>query len=77
MIVFFLFASIDLRGCSDDTIPAYTGPPMQVVHAAMGVTNNVFDTFNRLLLGVLTNAGVTQADVNTVGTVLVCGLFCL
>jgi len=57
-------------GCKDDTIPAYTGPTMAVVHAGMGVTDQVFDTFNKLLLGVLTSSGVTQADATTVGGVL-------
>lgn len=44
---------------------------MQIVHAAMGVTDQVFDEFNRLLVGVLAKAGVSTTDQNSVAQVLV------
>jgi hypothetical protein len=73
-VISFLFSFVsgsDVGGCKDDTIPAYKGASMQVIHAGMGVTDQVFDTFNKLLLGILTTSGVSQADAAAVGSVLV------
>jgi hypothetical protein len=58
-------------GCTDSTIPPYKGREMNVVHANMGVTEEVFERFNEILIGVLLSKGVEKPDADTVGTVLV------
>jgi len=57
-------------GCSDNTIPSYTGPDMRTIHHDLGIKQYVFDTFNNILLGVLQKAGVSAADLKAVLGVL-------
>jgi len=49
-------------GCSDGSIAAYTGSPMDKVHQPMGI--NVFESiaFNDAVIGVLAGAGVDELD---------------
>jgi len=57
-------------GCTDRPILNYTGGSMKGAHAAMGITSDDFTFFVDTLLGVLSKAGVTAADVKTVKSVL-------
>jgi hypothetical protein len=59
-------------GCRDGTIVKYTGKALDVIHQPMGINDNVFDTFNQILLNVTKNAGVTQPDNAAILAVLVC-----
>jgi len=65
------FGQYAVLGCSDSTVPPYTGNPnMQIVHQNMPITLGVFNFFNNALLNVLTVAGVTPADVAAVNAIL-------
>jgi len=57
-------------GCSDGTIPDYTGGDLMTIHQKMYVSNDAFNNFNAILLGVLNSNGVTREDINTVRSVL-------
>jgi len=52
----------DALGCLDGTIASYSGRPLNLIHQFMGVRNNVFDEFNRILLDVTSTSGVTDTD---------------
>jgi len=49
-------------GCSDGSVPPYTGPSMSIVHQPLGIPQNVFDSFNQILVGVTAAANVSVAD---------------
>jgi len=57
-------------GCTDGSIGAYAGVDLGTAHAGLGITVAQFNQFNNILLGVLTGAGVSAADVSTVSGVL-------
>jgi len=62
-------------GCSDGTVPPYTGPAsgkrsLESVHAPMGISNQVFDDFNALLVGVCAVFGVSATDQAAILSVL-------
>jgi truncated hemoglobin YjbI len=43
---------------------------MATAHAGLGITTTVFDDFVSIAAGVLKNAGVPDADIQTIGSVL-------
>ncbi|WP_181234259.1 hypothetical protein [Enhygromyxa salina] len=51
----------DAYGCTTD---AYTGPTMEVAHAGMAITQEEYDAFLGLIVGVLSGAGVPDDDIN-------------
>lgn len=51
----------DAYGC---TTGAYTGPSMEAAHAGLGITQEEYDAFIGLIVGVLAGAGVPEADIN-------------
>jgi truncated hemoglobin YjbI len=51
----------DAYGC---TTGAYTGPSMPEAHAGMGITQQQYDDFIALIVGVLQGAGVPEDDIN-------------
>ena len=51
----------DAYGC---TTGAYTGPSMEAAHAGMGITQQQYDDFIALIVGVLMDAGVPEDDIN-------------
>jgi len=57
-------------GCTMDPVRRYTGGAMNAVHAAMGINDAEFTFFRDAIAGVLTGAGVTDADVKTVNGVV-------
>jgi len=57
-------------GCSDGTIPAYTGPNIGKLHHPMGIDDSEFNFFNLQLLSVMRKAGVAIADLRAVDSVL-------
>lgn len=46
------------------------GPSLQSIHQPMGINNATFDTFNAILLGVTSGAGVSAQDNAAIGAVL-------
>jgi len=58
-------------GCSDGTIGAYTGGPMDKVHQPMGISDLAFEFFNLQVIAVMRGAGVTEMDLASVLAVLV------
>jgi len=58
-------------GCSDGTIPPYSGPSMERVHRPLGISDQAFEFFNLQVIGVMRVAGVTENDLSTVLTLLV------
>jgi len=56
--------------CSDGSIGAYVGQDLKTAHSGLGITSDQFNQFNNILLGVLTAAGVSAADVAAVSGVL-------
>jgi len=65
------FGQFGVLGCTDGTIPFYTGEPsMFIVHNKMGITGPVFDAFNQALLQVTSGAGVTPQDNDAILAVL-------
>jgi len=64
------FFGRDLK-CSDKTIyPPRANLNLLDVHRNMGLDQDTFVTFNRLLISVLRDAGVTDVDLNTVSGLL-------
>jgi len=57
-------------GCTDGTIPPYTGPNIGKLHKPMGIDGSDFNFFNLQLLTVMRKAGVAMADLRTVDSVL-------
>jgi len=57
-------------GCTDRPARTYTGGSMSQVHRSMGIDKDEFNFFVTTLLGVLTKAGVSATDVQTVKNVL-------
>jgi len=57
-------------GCSDGSIPPYSGGTMKQVHAPLGISGTAFSQFNAELLRVLSNNGVSNEDVAAVGVIL-------
>jgi len=57
-------------GCSDGTIENYSGADLLTVHKHMFVSEDAFNNFNAILLGVMKSSGVTPEDLNTVRGVL-------
>jgi len=57
-------------GCKDGTIGAYTGPTMDKVHLPLGITDGAFNFFNQRVIEVMRGAGVVQADLTAVLSVL-------
>lgn len=53
-------------GCSDGSIPAYSGPGMKEVHATMAISGVEYDFFNQQIIDVLQTAGVSPEDRNAV-----------
>jgi hypothetical protein len=51
----------DAYGC---TSGAYTGPTMEAAHAGMAITQEEYDAFLGLIVGVLSGAGVPDDDIN-------------
>jgi hypothetical protein len=51
----------DAYGC---TTGAYTGPTMEAAHAGMGITQPDYDAFIGIIVGVLTDNGVPDDDIN-------------
>lgn len=49
-------------GCSDGSIPAYTGRGMKEVHKDMPISGIEYDFFNTQLIKVVDNAGVDEVD---------------
>lgn len=43
---------------------AYTGPTMEAAHAGLAITQSEYDAFIGLIVGVLTDAGVPESDIN-------------
>jgi len=58
-------------GCSDGTIPAYTGGPMDKVHQPLGISDLAFEFFNLQVIEVMRAAGVKEIDLSSVLSVLV------
>jgi len=57
-------------GCSDGSIPAYTGGDITKFHTALNIDFPAYFTFNNALLSVLVSSKVAAADVTAVATVL-------
>jgi len=57
-------------GCSDDTIPPYGGPPLDVVHKIMKINQDEFNFFNTQVLQVLLTSGVAKRDLQAVSMAL-------
>lgn len=53
-------------GCSDGSIGPYTGGDMRTVHASMPIGPNEFDSFVNKLGKILSDAGVSQTDLDPV-----------
>jgi len=53
-------------GCTDGTIPKYTGKAMDVIHQPLYITQNANTQFTVHVIAVLNMAGVTTADQNAV-----------
>lgn len=51
----------DAYGCTEG---AYTGPSMEAAHAGLGITQEEYDAFIGLIVGVLTDNGVPEDDIN-------------
>lgn len=51
----------DAYGCTEG---AYTGPTMEAAHAGLGITQDEYDAFIGLIVGVLTDNGVPEDDIN-------------
>jgi len=54
-------------GCDDGSVTPYTGPAtskrsLETVHQDMGISNQVFDDFNAIMVGVCASFGVSAAD---------------
>jgi len=64
------FAQRDVLGCSDGTIPKYSGGGLDAIHQRLLISNAAFDHFNGHLLDVLRGAGVTEDDVRNVSIIL-------
>jgi hypothetical protein len=58
-------------GCSDGSIGAYSGPTMDVVHQPLGISDFAFEFFNLQVIEVMRKAGVQEADLSAVLSVLV------
>jgi len=58
-------------GCSDGSIPAYTGGPMDKVHQPLGISDVAFEFFNLQVIEVMRTAGVKETDLSAVLAVLV------
>jgi len=52
------------------TVQGFTCRDMKTAHAGLGIPPGTFDNFVTIAAGVLTKAGVSSADVATVGSVL-------
>lgn len=50
----------DAYGCSEG---AYTGPSMEAAHTGLGITQEEYDAFLGIIVGVLADAGVPEADI--------------
>lgn len=50
----------DASGCSEG---AYTGPSMEAAHTGLDITQEEYDAFIGLIVGVLTDAGVPESDI--------------
>ena len=50
----------DAYGCSEG---AYTGPSMEAAHTGLDITQEEYDAFIGLIVGVLTDAGVPESDI--------------
>jgi len=65
------FGQQGVLSCTDPTYPAYQGNSnMGAVHSQMGINNAEFDFFNKGLLGVMADNGVSSADRSSVLAVL-------
>ena len=51
----------DAYGCTDG---AYTGPSMEAAHTGMDITQDEYDAFLGLIVGILADAGVPEDDIN-------------
>jgi len=52
--------------CTDGTVPPYTGANLTNIHQRMGISDAVFDEFNKLLIQAAANNGITQADRDSI-----------
>jgi len=68
LVAFFGQAAV-LR-CTDSGFLPYTGQNMRDAHRSFKVGPGEFNTFNMILLSVLTTAGVSAADVAAISSVL-------
>jgi hypothetical protein len=50
----------DAYGCTEG---AYTGPSMEAAHTGLDITQEEYDAFIGLIVGVLTEAGVPESDI--------------
>lgn len=50
----------DAYGCTEG---AYTGPSMEAAHTGLDITQEEYDAFIGLIVGVLTDAGVPETDI--------------
>jgi len=64
------FGQFAVLGCTDGTVPVYSGRDLAQVHQPLGIPAPVFDRFNQILLKVTGDAGVSQADNNAILGVL-------
>jgi len=64
------FGQSAVFNCTDGTIAAYQGLPLVTIHSGLGINFVADSTFNQILLGVLTGAGVAATDVAIVATAL-------
>jgi truncated hemoglobin YjbI len=57
-------------GCTDGSIPPYTGPSLADAHAGMPINATQFEQFNGFIIDILDAAGVVDEDLDTVAAVL-------
>jgi len=57
-------------GCTDGSIPPYTGPSLADAHAGMPINATQFELFNSFIIDILDAAGVVDEDLATVAGIL-------
>jgi len=68
--VIAFFGQKAVLGCSDGTVPKYSGGTLDAIHQKLIISNAAFDHFNGHLLDVLIDAGVASNDINKVAAIL-------
>jgi len=64
------FGQPTVLGCTDGTIPPYTGHSLVEIHRSLGIGDVAFNSFVSQLLNVLVSFKVSNADVQLVGEAL-------